>query len=241
LTAYIDREQTQAKHFILRRYLQALAFKVLRGWDITYVDGFSGPWESRTEDFSDTSFMIAIRVLKDAQARILDETGKLRRITCFFSENDPAAYAQLARAVAPHNNPSEGFEVQTFCGEFEDAVPKIQAAIGSAFPLIFVDPTGWTGYPFQKIKPIFGYSKCEVLINFMYGHISRFVNSQDEATIASLDPILGGPGWWDRLDKSMQPGPALAGLQKPPAMDGSLLVAFSLLGAFIHFMSVVRY
>jgi three-Cys-motif partner protein len=208
VTAYIDREQTQAKHFILRGYLQALAFKVLRGWDITYVDGFSGPWESRTHDFSDTSFMIAIDVLKDAQARILAKTGKRRRITCFFSENDPTVYAQLASAVAPHNKPNEGFEVQTFCGKFEDAVPKIQAAIGNAFPLIFIDPTGWTGYPLEKIKPVFGYSKCEVLINFMYGHISRFVTSPDEATIASLDPILGGPGWWDRLDKSMPPGPA---------------------------------
>jgi three-Cys-motif partner protein len=208
LSTYIDREQTQAKHFILGRYLQALAFKVLHGWDITYIDGFSGPWESRTEDFSDTSFMIAIGVLKDAQTRILKDTGKRRRIKCFFSENDPAVYAQLVRAVTPHNKPEEAFEVQTFCGRFEDAVPQIKAAIGTAFPLIFIDPTGWTGYPFQKIKPIFGSSKCEVLINFMYGHISRFVTSQDESTIASLDPILGGPGWWDRLDKSMQPGPA---------------------------------
>jgi three-Cys-motif partner protein len=208
LTTYIDREQTQAKHFVLRRYLQALAFKVLRGWDITYIDGFSGPWESRTEDFSDTSFMIAIGVLKDAQARILAETGKRRHIRCFFSESDPAAYEQLERAVAPHNKPNEGFEVQTFCGRFEDAVPKIQAAIGGAFPLIFIDPTGWTGYPFEKIKPIFGSAKCEVLINFMYGHISRFVTSPDESTIASLDPIFGGPGWCHRLDKSMQPGPA---------------------------------
>jgi three-Cys-motif partner protein len=153
--------------------------------------------------------MIAIGVLKDAQARILAETGNRRRITCFFSENDPAIHAQLANAVAPHNKPNEGFEIQTFCGKFEDAVPKIQATIGGAFPLIFIDPTGWTGYPFQKIKPIFGSSKCEVLINFMYGHISRFVTSQDESTIASLDPILGGPGWWNRLDKSMKPGPAV--------------------------------
>ena len=35
---YSDREQTKAKHFILKRYLQALAFKVLRFYDITYVD-----------------------------------------------------------------------------------------------------------------------------------------------------------------------------------------------------------
>jgi protein gp37 len=44
---YSDREQTKAKHFILKHYLQELAFKVLTFSDITYVDGFSGPWETR--------------------------------------------------------------------------------------------------------------------------------------------------------------------------------------------------
>ena len=75
--------------------------------------------------------------------------------------------------------------------------------------MIFIDPTGWTGYAFPKIREIFGSAKCEVLINFMYGHISRFVTSPDEKTIASLDPILGGPGWYARLDKNMEPGPAV--------------------------------
>ncbi len=68
---YFDREQTKAKHFILKRYLQALAFKVLRFSAITYVDGFSGPWETQTQDFADSSFKIAIEVLKDAQQIIL--------------------------------------------------------------------------------------------------------------------------------------------------------------------------
>src|ERR1700720_725079 len=81
--AYSGREQTKAKHFILKRYLQALAFKVLTFSDITYVDGFSGPWETKTEDFSDSSFMIAISVLLDAQNQIL-ERGHKRRIRCSF-------------------------------------------------------------------------------------------------------------------------------------------------------------
>ena len=59
MSAYIDREQTQAKHFILKGYLQALAYKVLRNWDVVFVDGFCGPWGSETADFSDTSFKIA--------------------------------------------------------------------------------------------------------------------------------------------------------------------------------------
>src|SRR6266481_5203596 len=72
---YPSSEQTRAKHFILKSYLQALAFKVLTFSDVTYVDGFSGPWETKTENFSDSSFMIAITVLQDAQKQILQRTG----------------------------------------------------------------------------------------------------------------------------------------------------------------------
>ena len=80
MTAYVDREQTKAKHFILRGYLQELAYKVLRSWDVAYVDGFSGPWESKTADFSDTSFMIALGVLKKAQRIIYEQTRVRRKV-----------------------------------------------------------------------------------------------------------------------------------------------------------------
>jgi three-Cys-motif partner protein len=203
VSPYIDREQTQAKHFILKRYLQALAFKVLRHWDVAYIDGFSGPWESKTPDLSDTSFMIAIQVLKDAQKRIHDQTGVRRKIKCFFSEVDPTAYQLLEAAVAPHNQPLAGFEIRTFPGKFEDAVPNIRSFIGTSFPLIFIDPTGWTGYPFMKIAPFFPQPKCEVLINFMYSFVIRFLTHPDEKVTGSLDPILGGPGWKDRLDSEL--------------------------------------
>jgi three-Cys-motif partner protein len=205
---YSGREQPHAKHFILRRYLQALAFKVLTFQDITYVDGFSGPWKTKTENFSDSSFMIAISVLLDAQKQYRERTGLSRRIRCFFSETDPEAFAQLQRAVVPFHKPAEGFEIKTYYGKFEDAISEIQTFIGGSFPLIFIDPTGWTGYPFDKIKPLFARPKCEVLINFMYAFVQRFVHSDDEDTITSLNPILGGPGWRDRLDTSLERGPA---------------------------------
>ena len=99
---------------------------------------------------------------------------------------------------------ADGFEVKTYLGKFEDAVSEIQTFIGSSFPLIFIDPTGWTGYPFDKIKPLFARPKCEVLINFMYAFVHRFVHSDDAETIASLEPILGGPGWRDRLDPTLE-------------------------------------
>ena len=43
----------------------------------------------------------------------------------------------------------------------------------------------------------------------MYGHISRFISHPDEKITASLNPILGGPGWKDRLDPLLKPGPAV--------------------------------
>lgn len=206
---YSGRAQTKAKHYILRKYLQALAFKILTFSDLTYVDGFSGPWRTATGDFSDTSFMIAISVLTDAQQQILHRTGILRRIHCFFSENDPNAFAQLRSAVIPYNRPDKSFDIKTFCGKFEDAINEIQVFIGNSFPLIFIDPTGWTGYPFEKIGPLFLPRKCEVLINFMYEFINRFASSEDAEIVASLNPILGGPGWPDRLNPKLSRGLAV--------------------------------
>jgi three-Cys-motif partner protein len=166
-------------------------------------------WETKTEDFRDSSFMIAISVLQDAQKRILERTGSRRRIRCFFSESNAEAFAQLKEAVAPFHKPEEGFEIETYGGKFEDAVNDIQTFIGTSFPLIFIDPTGWTGYPFDKIKPLFLRSKCEVLINFMYEFINRFAYSDDRDTVASLDSILGGPGWGKRLDPDLRRGLAV--------------------------------
>ncbi|MGR9431352.1 three-Cys-motif partner protein TcmP [Rhizobium leguminosarum] len=97
---YQGREQTEAKHFILRRYLQTLAFKTLHGgWStLAYIDGFSGPWQSKTPDHSDSSFMIAVQVLKDAQTKAR-QSGKQPRIKCFFAEENRDSFAQLQAAV----------------------------------------------------------------------------------------------------------------------------------------------
>lgn len=206
---YFGREQTKAKHFILRRYLQALAFKVLTFSDITYVDGFSGPWEAQTDDFTDSSFMIAISALGDAQRQVFERSGKLRRIRCFFSEANPESYRKLVEAVGQYHDPGSAFEIRTYGGKFEDAVGEIQSFVGNSFPLIFIDPTGWTGYPFDKIKSLFAPRKCEVLINFMYEFVNRFAASDDQNIIASLDPILGGPGWRRKLDPDLPRGPAV--------------------------------
>jgi three-Cys-motif partner protein len=216
---YAGREQTKAKHFILRHYLQALAFKVLTFSDITYVDGFCGPWESKAENFSDSSFMIAINVLRDAQKTIFERDRVRRRIRCFFSDTNADAISQLRSAVAPFHQVDERFEIKIFHGKFENAVIEIQNFIENSFPLIFIDPTGWVGYPFETIKPILLRPKCEIVINFMYEFVNRFAHSDDPDIVATLDPILGGPGWSERLDGNLPRGSAVEKLFRQTLKD----------------------
>ncbi len=84
---YQGRTQTKAKHFILRRYLETLTYKLFASGyrELTYVDGFSGPWGSKTDTFADTSFMIAIDVLKNAHWQFRAK-NKLKITKCFFVE-----------------------------------------------------------------------------------------------------------------------------------------------------------
>ena len=204
---YAGREQTATKHFILKSYLQTLIYKLFSSGHLalTYVDGFSGPWKTQTESFSDTSFMIAIDVLKNAHFEF-QKKNSTRVTKCFFVENDPKAFAKLATAVEKFHFPEQGFHVATFPGRFEDAVEKIIDFVGDSFALTFIDPTGWTGYPYGSIAPVLKHRPGEVLINFMYDHINRAAAMNDPKTIASLDPILGGPGWKDRLIRDVPLG-----------------------------------
>jgi three-Cys-motif partner protein len=147
--------------------------------------------------------MIAIQVLKDAQAKVR-ESGKRPRIRCFFVEENADSFAKLQAAVAPHHDPANGFFIETFNGKFENAVSQVQRMMSNSFALTFIDPTGWTGYEFAKVKPIFEHSPGEVLLNFMYDFVSRFTASSDPVTLATFDGILG-ENWKTRLDASTLP------------------------------------
>lgn len=206
---YAGREQTGAKHYILAHYLQELIFKILRSQDVAYVDGFSGPWESKTDDLSDTSFMIAIMVLRDAQQSLYKTTGIRKRVRCFFSEKAQNSFSKLEKAVRPFHNPAEKFEIVVRHGEFTEFINEIVTYISDSFPLIFIDPTGWTGYPLEQIKPLFVGRRCEVLINFMYDYINRFSGNRDAESINSFAPLLGGIDWPSRLDPSLKDGLAV--------------------------------
>ncbi|PJB42247.1 MAG: hypothetical protein CO108_11985 [Deltaproteobacteria bacterium CG_4_9_14_3_um_filter_63_12] len=197
LEYYRGREQTYIKHFFLERYLEKVAYHI--GWvakDFVYVDGFSGPWRAEHESYDDTSFMIAIQALRRV-ASGLAERDRRPRMRCLFIERDPKAYDELRRAVEGISD----IEVRTLCGSFEEQIPKIVDFVDNKFALTFVDPTGWTGFGLRNIQPLLQ-GRGEVIINFMFDHINRFLGSQT-GTESSFDDLFGGPGW----ESAVAPGP----------------------------------
>jgi three-Cys-motif partner protein len=74
-------------------------------------------------------------------------------------------------------------EVEALHGEFENLIPDILRFVGRSFSLVLIDPTGWTGFGLQRITPILQHRPGEVLINFMFDYVNRFLDDArpDEA------------------------------------------------------------
>jgi three-Cys-motif partner protein len=187
---YRGREQTYLKHFFLERYLERVAYVIGYSYpEFVYVDGFSGPWKSQSEAFEDTSFIIAINRLRRVREGLV-KIGKKPRIRCLFIEKDLEAFRELERATSDISD----FETNPLHGEFESLIPKILEFIGRSFSLVFIDPSGWTGFGLHKIKPILQHRPGEVITNFMFDYINRFLDDPRPEIAQSFEDLFGGPG-----------------------------------------------
>jgi three-Cys-motif partner protein len=150
LDYYRGREQTYLKHFFLERYLERVAYNIGSfASEFVYVDGFSGPWRSQDQAFEDTSFKIAIATLRRVREG-LEKIGRTPTIRCVFVEKDSTAFGLLQQAVGDVDD----IHITALNAEFEQAIPDVLKAIGNAFSLVFIDPTGWTGFGLNQIVPI---------------------------------------------------------------------------------------
>lgn len=184
---------TRAKHEILRRYLEAwTAILSLGGFPtIAYVDGFAGP--GIYDNGEDGSPMIALRAALKHQAKIKAE------IRFLFIEHDKKRAGQLKTCVSalamPGNFKVRVAEGMTFEQSFRTYL--LEPYRGARKPLpptfAFIDPFGWKGVPFALVKEILANPSCEVLFNFMYEEINRFIEHPDQPT--NFDDLFGSPDW----------------------------------------------
>jgi three-Cys-motif partner protein len=190
---YFGREQTLIKHKILEKYLERFALIVGRFSDaITYVDGFSGPWNCQSEKLEDASFSIALRQLRNARRTLKEQSGHNLKIRCYFIEKDKRAYDQLKTFAKEQ---IDDVEIEIRHGEFEalidDIIKFIRKGPQRNFPFIFIDPTGWTGFSMGVISPLIKLPQCEILINFMTSHVVRFIEAEPVEIGASFEKLYG--------------------------------------------------
>ncbi|HEY2092692.1 MAG TPA: three-Cys-motif partner protein TcmP [Thermoanaerobaculia bacterium] len=203
-SAYEGREQTLVKHIILRQYVSAWAHKVGTFCDtLTYVDGFSGPWNAVSDDLSDASFSIALEELRKARDTHA-AAGRKIHLRCLFVEKDAEAYAKLKAFC----DAVPDAVVEPIHGEFEAHIADVIAFIKGGgtrnFPFVFIDPTGWTGFAMETIAPLLQLNPIETLINFMTSHIRRFIESPQEETQESFTRMFGSAGFLNRVQGKTQ-------------------------------------
>ena len=191
LTHYEGREQGYIKHTLIEKYLERFVFKIGSGWDeIIYLDAFAGPWGAKSENLSDTSFGIALDLLKRGCETVARVRGRSPKIRVILIEKDPKAFAKLNQFFKTRQ--TDGIEITCLEGAFEDqadAVTKLTK--GNCFLFSLIDPKGWAGLSMQVIAPLVKKRSSEVLVNVMTSFIYRF--SDLEQCSESYDAFFGRP------------------------------------------------
>jgi len=183
---------TAKEHEILRRYFEAW-LPIMASWNgrVVYIDGFAGPGQySLGEDGS------PIVVLKAARDHTFPIRGEL---VCIFVEDDLERYRHLKKLLdgLSATLPSR-IKWEAVHGRFDEHLTATLNLIGAqkkilAPAFVFIDPFGFSHTPFKTVRKVLGNSRCEVLVNFMYEEVNRFISLEEHAE--NFDKLFGTPEW----------------------------------------------
>jgi three-Cys-motif partner protein len=182
-------EHTQAKHEILRRYLQAW-FPILakRNSRLAYIDGFAGP--GRYKGGEEGSPLIALQAARDHFTRLTDV-----KLYFLFIEDDSERADWLEHREIPQLKLPGHFVTRVIRRGFADASASVWAWLSRdrlrTLPVfVLADPFGIKSIPFEVLRPFIARPKCEMLITMMTSTIQRFADGLP----GHVDAVLGHDG-----------------------------------------------
>jgi len=156
---------------------------------LNYIDGFAGP--GIYSNGEEGSPLIALRTAEEHKLQLAD-------VHFIFVEcrKDRAVHLET---VLKKRSPSfpKNFKYEVVCGEFVDVMNKVLDDLEAegqtlAPTFVFIDPFGIKGFPMSLVTRILNCPRCEVLITFMEGFITRFT---DDLRADVLDELFGTPNW----------------------------------------------
>ncbi|HEY1934383.1 MAG TPA: three-Cys-motif partner protein TcmP [Acetobacteraceae bacterium] len=198
---------TAAKLEILGAYLRAW-FPILgrgKNFDrILYIDGFAGP--GRYKQGEDGSPIIALKAALGAltgQTQIPYEfhfVERKRRAAAALRAN--IEHLKQRRVIPP--------SIEIFVHErmtFEEAYSRQIRTRLQAHPrapaFALVDPFGWTGIPMAILAELMQRPSTEILVNFMFEEINRFINHPEQG--GNFDALFGCLEWRGAYDMTGAP------------------------------------
>ncbi len=212
---------TEAKHAILRKYLDAW-IPILSSWakNVNIIDGFSGPGEYNGKE--DGSPIIAIKAVAEQKIPISST------IFFLFIEKDKDRYNFLQNKLKTIQIP-KNVGYACICGEFskviENELNKLNEKNKSIDPtFVFIDPFGFKDTPFEIINKIMKNDFCEILITFMYEEINRFID--DTRLEQTYIKLFGNEKWKDARGKSPE--------ERFKIIHDSYLGQLSTIANFVH-------
>jgi three-Cys-motif partner protein len=179
---------TEAKHKILRKYLEAW-FPIMTSSNprIVYLDGFSGP--GRYTGGQPGSPILALECAKNHRAALKGE------LVFLFIEVRKDRADHLSTQIEQLHCPDR-FKIDVKCGEFALKLTEILDSLGRdghriAPTFALIDPFGFSGIPYTLIQRLLSNHRCEVFISFMVDSINRWLEHPDEVIRAHIKETFG--------------------------------------------------
>src|SRR6266536_3566324 len=191
-----DRAQSVFKHAIIRHYMVpflAMTGSTSQDRRVVVMDGFAG--RGRYPDGTPASAELIMRAVRGLRGS--------RMVATFFVESDPKQYQELDVVVREYA--ARGLAAKALPGSADDHLDAVIEAARGVPLFLFLDPCGAL-LPFQRLAQLVGNARrglrppTEVLLNFSADFTRRTAGQlaagrTEEAGIARLDTICGGP-WW---------------------------------------------
>lgn len=188
---------TQAKHTILRKYLDAWLPILGAGRSahehLVLIDGFAGP--GRYSGGEPGSPLIMLSAYLEHSAT-LEASAHF-----FFIEEDHARCEHLRGEIAQLTLPAK-VHVEIIEGSFVDEFPRLIDRLTEQFGQLpptfaFVDPFGAEEIPAALSTALLDFPRCEVLVYFPVAFLARFAEQPEFTPI--LDDLYGGAHWRSAL------------------------------------------
>ncbi len=191
-------DHTHAKHVILRKYLDAW-FPIMVSFNdrLLLIDGFAGPGEYEGGEIGSPLVMI------DALLQHSYVPVRQKEVIFLFVEKDPARLQYLHQLLQQREErgdfpPTMKYRLWegTFSDTMDTILSHVEAQQVSLIPTFaFIDPFGYSDTPMSLIKRLMEHYGCEVLINFMYEEVNRFLTANYRTKAQQYDELFGTDEW----------------------------------------------